>query len=287
MSQRKILTLFIYTILLLFIGRNLTFIPTWHGLAKEKDFSETLKLKTEELLSDKKGSYSIYYKNLTRDESFEINSHMIHTGASVNKVPIVVTLYVLSEEEDIDLDEQITTQEQDIQDYGTGILRYQEPGQTYSLQSLAKLALKHSDNTAAHVLTNRIGEGIIQNTIERIGLTQTSIAQNKTSAKDMGILFEKLYSEEILDQAHTKEVLGFLTDTDIEDRIPATIPDATVYHKTGDGVGSLHDVGIIQHGNTVFFLGVMTSDIGNTEEQTKQTIAEIAGSITKFLQEHQ
>lgn len=286
MSQRKILSIFIYSLLLLFIGRNLTFLPTWNGLAKEKNYGETLKNKAEEIIKDKPGSYSIYYKNLTRDESFEIDAQVVHTAASVNKVPIVVALYMRAEDEEIDLDKKVTIQESDIQDYGTGTLRYQEPGQTYSLRTLAKLALKESDNTAAHVLTNTIGEAIVQNMVEEIGLTQTSIADNKSSVKDMGILFERLYNEEILTESNTKEVLDFLKDTDIEDRLPAQIDEATIYHKSGDAVGNIHDVGIISDGDTVFYLGVMTSDIGDTEDETKQTIGNIAEDILRFLTEN-
>lgn len=283
MSQRKFLTILIYSLALLFIGRNLTFLPTWHGLAKEKDYSDTLKKQTFETISDSPGSYSIYYKNLTRDESFEIDAQIQHTAASVNKVPIVIALYMRAEEEKIDLDKKVTIQESDIQDYGTGTLRYQEPGQTYSLRTLAKLALKESDNTAAHVLTNTVGEAIVQNKVEEIGLTQTSIKDNKTSVKDMGMLFEKLYFEEILSMSHTKEVLDFLKETDIEDRLPLYIKNATVYHKSGDAIGNIHDVGIIEQDGTVFFLGVMTSDIGDAEENTKQTIGKTAQEILQFL----
>lgn len=287
MSQRKLLTIFFYTLLVLFIGRNLTFIPTWQGLAKEKNYAETLKEKTSDLIGKNTGTYSIYYKNLTREnESFEIDSDLSHIAASVMKVPLVISLYTQAENGKINLDEQVTIQESDIQDYGTGTLRYQKPGGTYSLRNLARLSLKESDNTAAHVLSTILGDKTIQDTIDTLGLSQTEYVENRTSVKDMGILFEKLYNGKLLNQAHTKEVLGFLTDTDIEDRLPTHLESATVYHKTGDAVGSLHDVGIIVQGDTVFFLGVMTSDIGDTEKQTKQTMANIAKTIVTFLQEH-
>lgn len=287
MSQRKLLTVFFYTLLVLFIGRNLTFIPTWQGLAKEKNYAEQLKEATEKRVKDKTGTYSVYYKNLNRpEESFELDSELSHLGASVMKVPIIISLYSQAAEGEINLDDQVTIQEEDIQDYGTGTLRYQKPGGTYSLRNLARLSLKESDNTAAHVLANIVTDKVIQETINEIGLTQTNYVENTTSVKDMGILFEKLYNGEILDQGSTKEVLGFLTETDIEDRLPQKIPDSTVYHKTGDGVGSLHDVGIIKDGENVFFLGVMTSDIGDTENTAKKIMGDIAAHITSFLREH-
>lgn len=286
MSQRKFLTIFIYTLLILFVGRNLTFFPTWQGLSNEKDFSEILKSQTQEILADKKGSFSVYYKNLNRDESFEIDSQTIHKAASVNKVPIIIALYKEAEEGNLELEEQITIQEVDIQDYGTGTIRYQKPGQTYSLRSLAKLALKQSDNTAAHVLKNKVGEGIIQDTTNSLGLTQTSIVENTTSAKDMGILFEKLYKGELLSSGNTTEVLSFMRDTDIEDRLPKNLNGATVYHKTGDEVGIVHDVGIIEKDNSVFFIAVMASDVGGQENEAKNIISQIAEKLTDYISEH-
>lgn len=287
MSQRKLLTIFFYTLLVLFIGRNLTFIPTWQGLAKEKNYAQTLKGITTEKLSNTTGTYSVYYKNLTRpDETFEIDAQLSHPGASLLKVPIVIALYKEAEIGKINLNDQVTIQEEDIQNYGTGSLRYQKPGGTYSLRNLARLALKESDNTAAHVLANVVTDSVIQKTIGEIGLTQTDYIDNKTSVKDMGIMFEKLYNGELLNEGNTKEILGFLTETAIEDRLPSRISHAAVYHKTGDGVGSLHDVGIIKEGETVFFLGVMTTDIGDTESQAKKIMADIAEHITRFLKEH-
>lgn len=71
-----------------------------------------------------------------------------------------------------------------------------------------------------------------------------------------------------------------MTETENEDRLPADLPSsASVIHKTGDGVGFIHDVGIITLGTHSFFLGVLTSDIGSQETQTRKTIAEIAKMV--------
>ena len=106
---------------------------------------------------------------------------------------------------------------------------------------------------------------------------------NKTTLTDMHILFKKIYSGEIANKALTNELLDFLKDTDIEDRIPKLLPeDTVVYHKTGDAVGIIHDVGIVEQSNNAFFVGIMTSDIGNREEETKNAIAKIAKIIFDF-----
>ncbi|HLD01855.1 MAG TPA: serine hydrolase [Patescibacteria group bacterium] len=282
--MRKLLTIAVYTAVMLMIGRNLTMLPRFtvfsNPQTKFEDRTNALKAKVVSLIEHSPGNYSVYFSDLTHDTAFGIYEKEMFTGASINKVPIITTLYYLNYRGKIDLDEQITIQKKDIQDYGTGTLRYQKPGGVYSLKTLAKLALKQSDNTAVHVISNRIGTDVIQQTVKQLGLTQTHMENNKISAADLFILFKKIHANEITDNARTQELLGFMQDTDIEDRIPALLPKTvTVSHKTADAVGNMHDAGIIEVEDSVLFLSVLTSDIGGKEEQTRQTIARIAKTI--------
>lgn len=281
--MRKLATIIVYTIIVLLIGRNVTGLPRFTVLSDPATYPTQLKEETQQIIEDEKGNYGIAFTNLTTGEQFGINEYEMFSAASVNKVPIVAVLYALEHEEKIDFNEQITLQEWDIQDYGTGSLRYQEPGTTYTIKTLAKLALKESDNTAAFILSEKIGTTVIQERIEKWGLTQTNMNDNTTSPADMRTLFLKIYNHELTTEGKTKELLGFMQETAFEDRISANLPgDVTVSHKTGDGIGSLHDVGIIRSGDEVYFLAVFTSDIGNTEQKTKEAISKVASNLLTF-----
>lgn len=286
--MKKLLFLILYTIIILLIGRNLLLLPKI-SFSSPEDQTATIKQDIQQYLKNKKGVYSVYYKNLNDGSSFGINEQQIYTAGSLNKVPIVATLYVLAKEGKINLDDQIILQKDDIQDYGTGSLRYQKPGGAYSLKTLAKFALQQSDNTAAKLIAVRIGTDVIQNQIGKWGLTQTHMLNNKTSAKDMGIIFEKIYTGDAASPASTPELLGFLSHTDFEDRIPLFLPkNVTVYHKIGEVIGGIHDVGIVKiDDNHQFFLAVLTSDIGDNELETKKTIGEIAKKIFDYNRNNQ
>lgn len=276
--MRKLVTVIVYTIVLLLIGRNLAFLPDFQQ--NHIPDSTDLKTKVQKVIAGKKGNYAVTYLDLKTGKSFGINDTMMMTAASVNKVPIIAVLYYLENQGKIGFNEQVTLQDSDIQDYGSGSIRYGGAGQTYTIKSLAKLTLQESDNTAAHVLANKIGMDVIQSTINSWGLTQTSMNNNQTTTSDMAILFKRIYENKVTTPAKTKELLSFMTDTDIEDRLPSLLPDeAVVEHKTGDGVGFLHDVGIIRNDDDAFFVGVLTSDTGPDEASTKQTI----GSIAKVI----
>lgn len=276
--RRRFAAIFVFAIFFIFLGRHLTFIPVIN-LSRESA-EEDLKKEIEKIIKDKKGFYSVYYKSLKDEKYFGINENQIETGASVNKLPIIAALYLLDKEGKLTLDDKITIQKGDVQDYGTGSIRYQTMPATYSLRNLAKIALKESDNTAAHVISVKIGEDNVTKLADSWGLKQTDMANNKTTVYDMSVLFEKIYKNDVANAANTKELLEFMTETQFEDRLPKGLPNGTkIYHKTGDGEGFVHDLGIIETEKGAYYLGVMTSDIGDKEEETKNTIAEISKKI--------
>lgn len=278
---RKLFTFASYTALVLLIGRNLTFLPRIPSLQRIGNNNDSIKKDISNIIEKQKGTYSVYVVNLTTNQELGINEKQIYAAGSVNKVAIVTTLYFLASKGRINLDEKITVQKNDIQNYGTGKIRYEGAGGIYSLQSLAKLALQQSDNTATYILANRISMPVIQKTVHDWGLSQTDMENNKTSLADTYLLFKKIYQKKVTSEALTQELMGFLTDTDFEDRIPVFLPkQATVYHKTGDVAGGIHDVGLIESGGEVFFVGVLSSNIPD-EKKAKEIIGKIANIVYK------
>ncbi|MDO8270072.1 MAG: serine hydrolase [Candidatus Levybacteria bacterium] len=275
--MRKIIILLFYSFFLILLGRNLLFIPQIQlgGAPKVKD-PDTIRDEVITFLKTQKGDFNVYYEDLKSGDSFSIHGSTVLTAASINKLPIVAYLYHLASKKEIDLQETIVIQKSDIQDYGTGSLRYEKPGQPYTLQHLAKLSLKESDNTAAHVLTIRLGEENIQSYAYQIGMGSTSMVDNDTTARDIGKFYEMLYHNKIANQALSQELLGYMEDTEFEDRIPPLLPrELHVYHKTGDGVNFIHDGGIISNGENPFTLVVLSSNIAD-EKMAKNTISKIA-----------
>lgn len=275
--MRKFAIILFYSFFLIILGRNLLFIPqiNFGGNTKAKDVDE-VRDEVIKYLKTQKGDYNIYFEDLKTDENFSIHSSTVVTAASINKLAIVGYLYHLATDKKIDLQDTIVIQESDIQDYGTGSLRYEKPGKPYTLQHLAMLSMKQSDNTAAHVLTIRLGEDNIQNYLYQLGLDSTSMVDNDTSARDVGKFFELLYRNKIANKALTQELLEYMQDTEFEDRLPALLPKSShIYHKTGDGVNFVHDGGIIIDGNKAFILVVLSSNISD-EKGAKKTISEIA-----------
>ncbi|MDO8451675.1 MAG: serine hydrolase [bacterium] len=245
-----------------------------------EDLKKVLKEKADAVWT----TYSIVVEDYQSDFKIGINEHVMFTAASVNKLPILASLYYYAQKGEIDLDKTITLQASDVQDYGTGSIRYDAPGTVYSIKTLAKLMIAQSDNTAAYILSNHVvGIDKIQKTMENWGLTQTDMANNKTSNSDMSILLRKMYQGNVVNQAYTQEMFAFLKDTDFEDRLPALLPSGvSAYHKIGTEIGVLHDVGIITDGTQAYYIGIFTGDIKN-EEETVKTIGAISKDVYDFM----
>lgn len=267
----------IYTFLLLIIGRNLVFLPQIQLKSAEQK-TKNIKKEVYEYVLKQKGDYSIYYKDLTSNQEFGIDENKILKGASLNKIFITAYLYHLAQDRKVNLDDKIVIQKDDIQDYGTGSLRYGSEGKSYSIKTLAKLSLEQSDNTAAHILGVRLGMENIEKYVRSLGLSSTLMKDNKTSAKDIGNMLDLIYRKKVTDR-YSLELLDFLKDTDFEDRLPRFLDKNTaVYHKTGDAVGMIHDGGIIDNRKNPFILVVMSNDV-TKEEEAKEVIGRIAEMV--------
>lgn len=253
--------------------------PQQNVLKNSQELTSVLK----NIISKKEGTYSVFFEDFTLRETVGINEEMIVTAASVNKIPILAALYYLADQGEIDLERRITLQEKDIQDYGTGIIRYDKPGTVYSLKTLARLMMEKSDNTASYILASQvIGLNKLQKLVDSWGLKQTDMVKNKTSNKDMAKLLKLMFQGKIAKQALTSEMIGFMDDSDFEDRLPTSLShEIKVYHKIGNEIGFVHDVGIIDLENKPYYLGILTSDISNEEEATK-TIAEISRLVFDY-----
>lgn len=262
--------------------------PTPTITQKKVKFSSPQELiqKLEKEITQAGGTYSIYLYDINHKKGYGINEQTVFTAASLNKIPILAALYYLAGKNEIDLEKIIVPQSGDIQDYGTGSIRYDKPGTPYSIKTLARLMMEKSDNTAAYILGSLIiGLDKIQSLTNSWGLTQTDIVENKTSAKDMAILLIKMYKGEVTKPALILEMLGFMDKSDFDDRIPKGVPEnIKVYHKTGDEVGKIHDAGIIDLPEKPYYLGILTSDMTD-EEKTKGIMALISKWVFEFMKE--
>lgn len=206
-------------------------------------------------------------KDLTTGEGFELADNRKFDAASTMKLIIVGYMYHEASNNQFDLDEVLTIPAGDVQRYGTGVIQYQAGPYQYSYRELARLMMEKSDNTAAYVLANNLDKTKLQEFANGQGLTDTSIDNNTTTARDLVRFLERLHANEMAEPALTNEMLSILDDSDFEDRLRAKLPkETTVYHKTGDAFnGGSHDAGLVIYQNHVYAVAIFTEGLGSRE----------------------
>ncbi|MBI5613685.1 serine hydrolase [Candidatus Gottesmanbacteria bacterium] len=253
-------------------------------LFPKKREPDALKKIVTETLSKNFDTYSVVVQSYTDDFILRINDTAPYTAASINKLPIAVTLYDAVQRGTLRLEDTITVQADDIQAYGTGSIQYEGPGGAYTLRTLTKLMLNESDNTAAHILgTSVLGLSVIQKKIESLGLRDTNMEDNTTTNNDMALLLKKLSEGGIVNTKYTQELLEYMKDTAYEDRLPSLLPkDVDIYHKIGTAIGEIHDIGIVSTPKLTYYVGIMTKGTLD-EENGGKIIAETSKKIYDFM----
>src|SRR5207237_874555 len=152
------------------------------------------------------------------------NAQDLFRAASVNKLPILVTVYQRAALGQLNLDQSVTIGDADIQHYGTGTIQIAGAPRTYSIRQLAALMAQLSDNTAAYVLERLLGQTVVQTNLRRWGLNQTSMADNVTTPADAAGLMAALYAGRLLPADASSATLALLEQTVFDERLASGLP---------------------------------------------------------------
>ncbi len=225
------------------------------------------------------GVYGLYVSRLDGSGSYGVYEDDAFEAASLIKLPVLVALYKEAELGNVNLDEKYILEEGD-KVGGAGSLQYKPAGTAYSYRQLAQLMGNQSDNTAFRIVRNLLGDRKIQETANYLGMTKTSLSQNETSPRDVGILLEKLYGGQILSQESASEILNFLTNTLYEDHLAAGIPsEIRVAHKYGREVHVVNDAGVV-FSDKPFILVILSK--GVVEPEADEVFPNLAKLIFEF-----
>ena len=125
-------------------------------------------------------------------EAVTMDADRSFLAASLNKLPVLMTLYRAAASGEVDLDDEITMQASDVQAYGTGVLYTRPVGYTLTLRECARLLVKESDNTAWKMLDRYLGRNYIRDELYRVGAYSTEYwIPNTTTPNDVLLILKK------------------------------------------------------------------------------------------------
>lgn len=256
-----------------------------------------LALDIENLLNDEKGSYSVVVQ--CDDETLvSIAPDQSYHAASLIKVPILLAVLTMWQNDEIDLEERIELTETE-KVGGSGILCLMESGSTYNLLELMKLMICISDNTATNILIERFGIDSVNSLLNKLGILNTHLARklmiygtgiySKTTAGDMASLLrhftndghfdpialqlgQKIFAQQQSNNRINRDwkLCGKCGDfvgsqnncikcgTSTSEIDPIEVP---FMHKTGEINGVVHDAGIFEHNGKHIVIVVMSDGL--------------------------
>lgn len=235
----------------------------------------------KQLTAPLQGTYGVYAEPLRSGEPYGLNQDQVFTAASVNKVLIMAKILQKIDAGEVSFADTYRLQAKDVQDYGTGSMRYAALGTSYTVDELLTLSGKQSDNTAAWVLSLMLGQDEVQQLAETLGMEQTLIEDNTTTPAEMGSFFARIYKETIIPAGLREKFYGYLTHTDFEDRISAGVPGwVTVAHKIGNEIQTVNDCGIVFNKKYPYVLCIFSKEA--QEDEALKVIPKISHLVWSY-----
>lgn len=168
-------------------------------------------------------------------------------AASIYKLGILVDVESLVDSGALKYSDTIEIQPEDITDDGS----YEVAGTVMTVDEALEAMITVSDNGTALEFWRSLGPDNINSTLQKLGLGDFHIAtddndDNTVTARVVGQFFSLLAQRKLVSAAASDRMLARLERNQINDRLPAELPEGTVVaHKTGNLGFATHDAGII------------------------------------------
>ncbi|MEN9551625.1 MAG: hypothetical protein RI935_2 [Candidatus Parcubacteria bacterium] len=193
-----------------------------------------LRLALREYVSKNTNKLGVYFEYLPSGISIGVNDRTEVRLASLSKVPLAMAILKKVEEERIDLYDEVTLINQDI-DQAFGDLWQRGAGTKLTVKDLVEISLQHSDNTAYRALFRLLTPVEVNAVYENLEI-QVSFDEGYpfVSPKSYSSIFRSLYLSSFLSEENSHYLLSVLSDTSFDDSITNPIPThVPVSHKVG------------------------------------------------------
>jgi beta-lactamase class A len=222
-----------------------------HGIAFlfGQKIDNKLQNKLEETIQGFNGDIGIYVKNLRTGKTVLINADTIFPTASIVKVPILLGIMDRIQRGELAYDSTLVYKDSLLYE-GEDILGSFKNDEKILLKKVMMLMLTTSDNTASLWLQSLAGKGTrINEILDSLGLVYTRVNSRtpgrennrteygwgQTTPKEMGIIFEKIYRNEIFSAAACDRMMRSLGRNywDLNEAISQIPPYIEVFSKNG------------------------------------------------------
>ena len=257
-------------------------------LTEEK--TESLRSELGQIAQAYPATYGVVVLDPSSGERVAMDADRRFLAASLNKLPVLMTLYRAAASGVVDLDDKISMQASDVQAYGSGVLYTYPVGHTMTLRECARFLIKESDNTAWKMLDRYLGRDYIRAELYRVGARSTEYwFPNTTTPDDVLLVLEKISDPSYTTPHLSAEMLDVMTNTSFEERLPQPLPEGTlVSHKIGYYGTTFADAGIVfpegaRDARDAYLMVVIASD--TSESASRVATQEMSLATYRILSE--
>lgn len=197
---------------------------------------------------------SIYVWDYETGDYADINADEIFPTASIIKLPVLVELFRSIEKNQLTIYDEMPLTEY-YRTEGSGSLQFKAENSKYSIDTLARMMITESDNSATNMLMARLGSMTdINSAIREWGLKHTYVqtwlpdlgGTNHSTARDMAEILYNIDNPQFLSTSSREKIFDYMGHVHNNRLIAAGLPaGATFLHKTGDIGKMLGDAGIV------------------------------------------
>jgi beta-lactamase class A len=137
--------------------------------------TERLRVVVEEAIEGSSGEMGVAIKHVESGEELVVNGKRPYPMASTYKVAILVEFFNQVDEGKIGLDEMVSLGPMDLHRGSGQLKRFIVPGVSLSMENLAYLMMRVSDNTATDMVLARVGFENVNRRLESLGVTGMSV----------------------------------------------------------------------------------------------------------------
>ena len=240
----------------------------------------------EERIKKLEGKIGFYYENLVDGQKLTYNENEAFMAASVIKVPIFMCAAKMVNEGKLSWDQKILVKDEDKRP-SCGALLSLTGDLEVDVDSLCKLMITLSDNTATNMMIRTVGLDNLKAFFEEMGCTNTKIERelfdseafakgldNYFAPADIAKLYKLIYNREFVSPEISEKIEETLLLQQIRHKIPGYIGrKKKIANKTGEDGNTTHDTAIV-FAKKPFVLVVASNDTNVPE--TERFIREIA-----------
>lgn len=199
----------------------------------------------------------------------DVNADEIFATASIIKLPVLAELFRSIEKGEINIYEEMPLTEY-FRTEGSGSLQFKAANSKYTIDTLARIMITESDNSATNMLIAKLGSMTdVNRAIRNWGLKHTGVrtwlpdleGTNHTTARDMATILYNIDNPDFLSVSSRERIFDYMGHVHNNRLIQAGLPAGTVFlHKTGDIGKMLGDAGIVYAPNGKKYIVVILAN---------------------------